>query len=90
MTKTYLSTRSDLPAKASVTLTAAGWSGSTQTVSVSRMTTDCAVIVSPDVSSIGVCQQCEIYAQSQGNGTLTFSCSAIPTTNVIFHIVMVF
>ena len=90
MTKTYLSTRDDLPAKATVTLSASGWSSNTQTVSVSGMTSSCAAIATPDYSSIAVCQECEVYAMSQGSGTLTFSCSSAPSTALTFNIVMVY
>ena len=89
-TKSQISDFPTMPKAASVTLTVAGWSSSTQTVSVSGMTSSCAAIVTPDYSSIAVCQECEVYAMSQGYCTLTFACVTVPGTAVTFNIVIVF
>lgn len=55
-------------------LTVAGWSSNTQTVSIEGMAADRIAIIGPVVGSIDVCKTNAVYCSAQGNGTLTFKC----------------
>lgn len=70
------------------TLTVAGWSGGTQTVSVSGVTTTNNVIVSYAPSSKTDWVNADIYCSAQGSGTLTFTCTTTPTNNVTANILI--
>lgn len=70
-----------------VTLTAADWSTNTQTVSVTGMTASKIVWVSPDASSASDYASADILCTAQGSGTLTFTCSDTPSTDITVVIV---
>lgn len=58
------------------TLTVAGWSNKSQTVSVSGVTTTNLILVTTNDVANG------IKCTAQGSGTLTFTCESVPTSNV--------
>ena len=73
--------------KQSITLLSGGWSSNTQTVNVQGVTETNLVIVSPngnpaDYASAG------IYCSAQGSGTLTFTCTTVPTSDIVVNIVV--
>ena len=68
-----------------VTLSSSSWSGSstyTQTVNVSGVTTSSALEVGPDSSTFEAYCEAQVRASAQGNGTVTFTASAKPSTNL--------
>lgn len=72
----------------SVTLTATGWSNKSKTVSVEGVTANNNVLVSAAPSSRAVYNDAEIYCSAQGNGTLTFTCSTVPTSSVVANVII--
>ena len=73
-------------AQAQVTLTAAGWSGTTQTVTVSGVTADNMVIVTYAPGSRAAWTDADIYCSAQAANALVFTCSDTPTTDVIANV----
>ena len=73
-------------AQAQVTLTAAGWSGTTQTVTVSGVTADSMVIVTYAPGSRTAWTDADIYCSAQAANALVFTCSDTPTTDVIANV----
>ena len=73
----------------SVTLTVAGWSSNTQTVSADGVTEDATVIVSPDTTSFYEYAAAAVYCSAQGDGTLTFTCGIVPTTELTVNVMVV-
>lgn len=70
-------------------LTVAGWSSNTQTVSVEGMAADRIVIIGPVVGSIDVCKTNAVYCSAQGNGTLTFKCQTTPSVAITMNVIMI-
>lgn len=71
-----------------ITLTAAGWSNSSQTVSVTGMTATGVVLVSPDPTDQADYTSAGIICSAQAAGTLTFTCSTTPTNDIDVVVVM--
>lgn len=72
-----------------VTLSASGWSNNVQTVSVSGVTTNMSVTVSPDPSSdenYTAYLECGVRCTAVGNGTMTFKCTDVPTVNLAVNV----
>lgn len=67
---------------ATATLTVAGWSSNMQTVNVTGVTSSNSVIVSAAPSSISDYSSAGVYCSAQGSGTLTFTCSSTPTSEI--------
>lgn len=63
----------------SVSIPTSAWSGTTATVSASAVTATNDVIVAPAPASIGAWAAAGVYCSAQGAGTLTFTCSTVPT-----------
>ena len=70
-------------------LTVAGWSSNTQTVSLTGMTTDRIAIIGPVADSIDVCKTNAVYCSAQGNGTLTFKCQTTPSVAITMNVIMI-
>lgn len=70
-------------------LTVAGWSSNTQTVSIEGMATDRIAIIGPVVGSIDVCKTNAVYCSAQGNGTLTFKCQTTPSVAITMNVIMI-
>lgn len=71
-----------------ITLTAAGWSSNTQTVTVTGMTATGVVLVSPDPTDQADYTSGGVLCTAQGSGTLTFTCATTPTNDIDVNIVM--
>lgn len=71
-----------------VTLTSAWWSSNSQTVSATGVTASNTVIVSPSPDDIADYADCGVYCSAQGSGTLTFSCSDTPSSNIDVNVVI--
>lgn len=70
-------------------LTVAGWSSNTQTVSLTGMAADRIAIIGPVANSIDVCKTNAVYCSAQGNGTLTFKCQTTPSVAITMNVIMI-
>ena len=71
-----------------VTLTSAGWSSSTQTVTATGVTASNTVIVSPAPANIDDYATNKVYCSAQGSNSLTFSCTDTPTGDIDVNVVI--
>ena len=71
-----------------VTLASGSWSDNQQTVAVTGVTAGNNVIVAAAPTSRTAYNDAEIYCSAQGDGTLTFSCSAVPTTEITVNVII--
>lgn len=91
---TGLATSSDLNGKQAqhvthtASLTAAGWSSETQTVSVSDVTASNTVIISPAPASHAAYAEAGVRCTAQGAGTLTFVCESAPSSDLTVNVVI--
>lgn len=76
-----------LPVKtATVTLSASGWSENAQTASVADVAADSIVVVAPAPASRKAYIEADVYCSAQRNGTLTFSCEAVPSAALTVNV----
>ena len=73
---------------ATASLTVAGWSGNSQTVSVAGVTATNIVWVAPAPESQEAYGSAGIRATAQGEGTLTFTCTEAPTEAITVNVVI--
>ena len=73
---------------AEIVLTASGWSGERQTVTVEGVTTINTVFIAPALGSMEAFEYYEITCVKQGNGNLTFSCEGEPDTDITLNVVI--
>ena len=73
---------------ATASLTSAGWSGNTQTVSVSGVTAANTIIVAPDPANFSAYAESGIRCTAQASGTLTFVCEDVPTETITVNVVI--
>lgn len=71
------------------TLTAAGWSNNTQTVSVEGVTASNTILVTYAPTSRAAYTAADIYCTAQGAGTLTFACTTTPTAAVTVNVMVI-
>ena len=71
-----------------VTLTVAGWSDNSQTVTASGVTANNAVVVSPAPDSYVSYGEFGVYCSAQAAGTLTFTCDSVPTTDITVNVII--
>lgn len=71
-----------------ITLTAAGWSGGSQSVTVSGMTATGVVLVSPDPTDQAAYTSAGILCTAQAANSLTFTCSTTPSADIDVNVVM--
>lgn len=70
-----------------VTLLASGWSDGMQTVVASNVTTDNIVWVAPSPASFDDYGKAGIRATAQGDGTITFTATSVPSSDVVVEVV---
>lgn len=70
-----------------ITLTAAGWSSNTQTVTVNGVTSTSVVLVAPDPSDTADYVSAGILCTSQTTDSLTFTATTTPTNDIDVNIV---
>lgn len=70
-----------------ITLPSSGWSGNTQTVSATGVTATNTVTTGPAPSSMNAAMQAGVYCSAQGQGTLTFTCSSVPSSSLTYNYV---
>lgn len=68
-----------------ITLSSSGWSGNSQTVSATGVTATNTVTIGPDPSSMNAAMQAGVYCSAQGQGTLTFTCSSVPSSSLTYN-----
>lgn len=71
-----------------VTLDKDDWASNEQTVSVTGMTADALVWVSPAPISYSDYGEAEIRCTAQASGMLTFTCSSVPIVDIDVNIVL--
>lgn len=72
-----------------VTLTAAGWADSAQSVTLENVNASTNVIVSPDPASYEDYTSAGIRCSAQGASTLTFVCETAPTNDITVNVMIV-
>ena len=72
----------------SVTLAASGWSGMAQMITINGITENNTVVVTPAPASYTSYGESGVYCSAQGNGTLTFICSEIPTIDLVVNVLI--
>lgn len=70
------------------TLSASSWSSLSQTVSVTGVTANNTVIVTPAPASHNVYCECGVYCSAQASGKLTFKCAEKPASNITVNILI--
>lgn len=75
-------------ATTTASLTAAGWSGGAQTVSVSGVTADNTVLVAPAAASFLDYRDFGVRCTGQGAGTLSFTCENTPTAGITVNVLI--
>ena len=70
-----------------ITLTAAGWSSNTQTVSVTGVTSTSVVFVAPDPADTTDYVSAGILCTSQTTDSLTFTATTTPTSDIAVNVV---
>lgn len=76
------------PVSLTATLTVAGWSGTTQTVSVAGVTANSILTVTYAPASHDAWLDAGVYCSAQGAGTLTFTCESVPSAALTANIVI--
>jgi len=72
----------------STELLSTGWSGLTQTISVTGVTADNTVFVSPNAISLDDYANAGIICTTQSSNQLTFTCKIVPTTTLTINVVI--
>lgn len=72
-----------------VTLPAAGWQNNAQAVTVSGVTADSSVVVSPAPESFEAYNEAECRATAQGAGTITFACGSTPSGALTVNVMII-
>ena len=73
---------------ATATIATTGWSSNQLTVSVTGVTASNTVIVSPAPASVAEWASCGIYCSAQGSGTLTFTCTTVPSSALTANVLI--
>lgn len=72
-----------------VTVEAANWVGTTNTVTVADVTANSSVLVCPIPSDQTSALGFGVYCSGQGAGTLTFTCVTTPTVDIDYNVMIV-
>ena len=76
------------PTTATASLTVAGWSNNSQTVTVSGVTTSNHVIISPAAASASDYAAAGIVCTTQASNSLTFTCVTVPTAAITVNVMI--
>ena len=71
-----------------ITLTVAGWSDNSQTVTASGVTINNAVVVSPAPGSYLSYGEFGVYCSAQATNSLTFVCDSTPDVNLTVNVLI--
>lgn len=69
-----------------ITLTVAGWSDNSQTITVSGVTANNAVVISPAPNSYSSYGELGVYCSAQAANSLTFVCDSTPDVALLVNI----
>lgn len=72
-----------------VSLTTAGWSSLTQSVTVTGMTASAIVIVTANSASTDMYRHCGVYCSAQAANSLTFKCASVPSEAITVNILTI-
>ena len=75
-----------VPKSMAVNIAVSDWSNGTCTKSVSGISADSDLVITPDASSAETVVDYGVICTSQGEGTLTFTCESVPDSSIIFKI----
>ncbi len=84
----WVQVNTNIPQGVTATLTVAGWSGTTQTVSVTGVTANSILTVTYAPASHDAWLDAGVYCSAQGAGTLTFTCESVPSAALTANIVI--
>lgn len=70
-------------------LTSTGWSSNSKTVSVTGVTASNSVLVTPAPASMDDYANCGIKCTAQAAGTLTFSCTTVPSSTITVNVMII-
>lgn len=70
----------------SVMLPSSGWSGNTQTVSISEITGTENLVVSPDADSFEAYGAALVRCTGSAYGELTFTCKTVPASDLVVNV----
>lgn len=84
---TTISGKQNALSSATVTLATTDWANSAQTVNVTGMTGTATVWVSPAPTSMTSYGNAGVYCSAQAAGTLTFTCTTTPTSELTVNVV---
>lgn len=73
---------------ATATLTVGGWANNAQTVSVAGVTANSTLIVTAAPESYEHYNECVVRCSAQGEGTLTFTCTDVPSSAVAANVLI--
>lgn len=76
------------PVGVTATLLANAWSNNAQTVGVTGITTTSLVVAAPAPECVAAWSDNGIYCASQSEGTLTFSCSNVPDSDLVVNVMI--
>lgn len=85
--ETSMNTKQNTITSVTVTLIASGWSGNTQTVSASNVTSGNIIWVSPKPESFDAYGKAGVRATAQADGSVTFTCTKVPTGDLSVEVV---
>lgn len=83
-----INAKQDEAVTVTVTLPSASWSGGVQTVTASGVTASNIVFVSPAPASFLAYAEAQIYCSAQGANSLTFTCQAVPSSDLTVNAVI--
>lgn len=86
--ETSIDTKQEKYKPISISLSSSNWSNMEQTVSTNGVTADNTIIPSPAPASHVAYGEAGIYCSAQGENTLTFTCSEVPSTNLIVNVLI--
>ena len=87
--KAYVDSKA--PTSIAITLTTSGWSSNTQTVTVSGVVaSETAQLITPTpaIASQSAYYKAGIMCTNQAANSLTFTCQAVPTSNLTVYVVI--
>lgn len=70
-------------------LTSTGWTNNAKTVSVTGVTASNSVLVTPAPDSMDDYASCGIKCTAQAAGTLTFSCTTVPSSTITVNVMII-
>lgn len=70
------------------TLAANGWSNNSQTITVNGITTNSDIIITSSESNYEAYTEAEIAGVSQATNSLTFTCTNVPSTDIVVNLLI--